>query len=76
MKSRHPDSACVGKKRDFGFRSKPQGSKDPNNRVLGSKYLTVNGIWALKPHYLGPWTLRKGYIRTRGLGLPGVGFGY
>ena len=34
------------------------GSKDPNNRVLGPKYYNINGIWALKPCYLGPWTLR------------------
>ena len=33
-------------------------SKDPNNRALGHKYYTINGIWALKPYYLGPWTLR------------------
>ena len=36
----------------------PRGSKDPNNRVLGPKYYTINGIWALKPYYLGPWTFR------------------
>ena len=23
----------------------------------GPKYYNVNGIWALKPHCLGPWTL-------------------
>ena len=34
------------------------GSKDPNNRVLGPKYYIINGIWALKPYSLGPWTLR------------------
>ena len=27
----------------------PQGSKDPNNGVLGPKYYTINGIWSLKP---------------------------
>ena len=27
--------------------------------VLGAKYYSVNGIWALKPYYLGPWTLRE-----------------
>ena len=32
--------------------------KAPNNRVLGSKYYNINGIWALKSHSLGPWTLR------------------
>ena len=26
--------------------------------VLGPKYYNLNGIWALKPYYLGPWTLR------------------
>ena len=26
--------------------------------VLGPKYYNLNGIWDLKPHYLGPWTLR------------------
>ena len=36
----------------------PRGSKDPNNKVLGPKYYTINGIWALKPYDLGPWTLR------------------
>ena len=36
----------------------PSGSKDPNNRVVGPKYYDINGIWALKPCYLGPWTLR------------------
>ena len=28
--------------------------------MLGPKYYNVNGIWALKPYYLGPWTLRGG----------------
>ena len=36
----------------------PEGSKDPNNRVLGPKYYTVNVTGALKAYYLGPWTLR------------------
>ena len=31
---------------------------DPNNRVLGPKYYILNSIGALKPYYLGPWTLR------------------
>ena len=35
-----------------------EGSKDPNTRVLGPKYHHKNGIWALKPYYLSPWTLR------------------
>ena len=36
----------------------PEGSKDPNDRVLGPNYYNNNGSWALKPDYLGPWTLR------------------
>ena len=36
----------------------PQGSEDPNNRVLGPKYYNIDGIWALKPYYFGPWTLK------------------
>ena len=28
----------------------------------------MNGIWALKPYYLGPWTLREGLL-VYGLGL-------
>ena len=38
------------------------GSKDPNNRVLGPKYYNINSIWALKPYYLGPWTLREDQV--------------
>ena len=30
----------------------------PKNRVLGSTYYKIDGIWALKPCYLCPWTLR------------------
>ena len=30
----------------------------PNNRVLGFQNDTINCIRALKPHYLGAWTLR------------------
>ena len=37
----------------------PQGSKDPNNGASGPKYHSNSGIWALKPYYLGPWTLRE-----------------
>ena len=35
-----------------------KGIWDPSDGVLGRKYYNVNGIWALKPCYLGPWTLR------------------
>ena len=28
------------------------------SRVLGPKYYNVTRIWARKPYYLGPWTLR------------------
>ena len=37
-----------------------QGSKDPNNRVLGPKYCVVHSIGALKPYDLGPGTLSFG----------------
>ena len=47
--------------------SKPKGSKDPNNRVLEPKYYNMNGIWALKPYYLGPWTLRDRFWVVRNL---------
>ena len=35
----------------------PRGSKYPTSRVLGSKINTLNGLWSLKPYYLGTWTL-------------------
>ena len=45
-----------------------KGCNDPNNGVLGPKYYHVNGIWALKPYYLGPWTLRvRGWFQGVGL---------
>ena len=31
----------------------PKGPRTPKNGVLGPKYYTINGIWALKPDYLG-----------------------
>ena len=44
------------------------------NRVAGSKWNprgpSVDGVWALKPYYLGPWTLREGslgYARSANL---------
>ena len=31
----------------------------------------INGIWALKPYYLGPWTLKGVYRGVyRGIDLP------
>ena len=30
----------------------------PKFKVLGPKYDIINSIWALKPDYLSPWTLR------------------
>ena len=36
----------------------PSGSKDPNNRVLGPKYHECYSLWALKPYFFFPWTLR------------------
>ena len=38
--------------------------------VLGPKFYDMNGIRALKPYYLGLWTLRV-YQMLRGLGLIG-----
>ena len=35
-------------------------------RVLGAKYHNVNGSWALKPYYLGPWTLRDCFQKRDG----------
>ena len=32
----------------------PKGPKDPNDPVLGPKCNNINGMWALKPYYLGP----------------------
>ena len=53
----------------FAWNASPRGSKDPNNRALGPKYYTINGIWALKPYHLGPWTLRISFTST-GSSLP------
>ena len=39
-----------------GMPNIPDGSMDPNSEVLWPKYYNVNGVWALKPYYLGPWT--------------------
>ena len=36
-----------------------------NQQVLGPKYYNMNGIWALKPTYLGPGTLREGCHSSR-----------
>ena len=41
-----------------------RGIMDPNNGILGPKYSNINGIWALKPYYLAPWTLRVGFSRV------------
>ena len=35
-----------------------KGIYDPHNRVLGPNIINTNDIWALKPNYLGPATLR------------------
>ena len=42
----------------------PLVSKDPHTRVLGPKHHEHYTIWALKPNYLGPWTLR---VRGEGI---------
>ena len=51
-----------------------KGIKDPNNGVSGPKYYNINGIWALKPSYLGPWTLRA--LRSEVFGYKLVGDRY
>ena len=33
----------------------------PNNGVLVPKYYDINGIWALKLYYLGPWAVRESF---------------
>ena len=37
----------------------PKGPRAQTNGVLGPKYYNINGMWALKPYDLGPWTLRE-----------------
>ena len=39
--------------------------------ALGPNYCNINGIWALKPYYLGTWTLRV--IKVKDLGLRASG---
>ena len=36
----------------------PKGPRTQINGVLGPKYYNLNGIWALKPYNLGPWSLK------------------
>ena len=48
------------------FGSNPRAQK---NRVLGPKCYNIIGVWALKPYYLGPWTLRGNYLRGNYQGL-------
>ena len=40
--------------------------QDPNSRVLVPEHHEYYSIWALKPYYLGPWTLRGSCNRHRG----------
>ena len=51
------DERCSGPAVETGPN---KGSKDPNNRVFGRNTMILMVFWALKPHYLGPWTLRVG----------------
>ena len=44
---------------------------DPNNKVLGPKFYDGSGIWALKPCYSGPWTLRLFQASTYSLETTG-----
>ena len=42
----------------------PKNPKGPRTQIMGfwgPKYYDNNAIWALKPYYLGPWTLRGRY---------------
>ena len=50
------------------------GSKCPNTtlRVQGPKYYDITGTWALKPYYLGPWTLRARVLGTKNLSDHGI----
>ena len=32
--------------------------RTPDNGALGPKYYSISGVWALKPYYFCPWTLR------------------
>ena len=48
-----------------------RGPRTQNNRVSGPKYYNINGIWALTPYYLGPWTLRA-RLTTENTMLPWV----
>ena len=41
----------------------PKGPRTQIMGVLGPKYHNINGIWALNPYYLGPWTLRV-YLKS------------
>ena len=36
---------------------------------FGPKYYNLNGVWDLKPNYLGPWTLRICFGVVRDLTL-------
>ena len=42
------------------------GNPKGPSRVLRPKYYNINCIWALKPPYLGPWTLRVRLTRQSG----------
>ena len=44
---------------------RPSGSEYPNSRVLGPKLHTLNGFWALKPYYLGTWTVEGPYTYSQ-----------
>ena len=49
---------ALGKLNTRAGRSRTLRVQGPKRWVLGPKYYNVNGIWALNPYYLGPWTLR------------------
>ena len=42
--------------------------------VLGPQFHEYYGIWALKPCYLGPWTLREYIVRVDPAGRKRIPF--
>ena len=61
--------------RALRFGSTPKGPRTQIIGFLGPKYYNINSIWALKPYYLGPWTLRGRALRALDGGLQFLGRG-
>ena len=47
----------------------PKGPRTQITGFEGPNAYNINGIWALKPYYLGPWTLRVVIMSLRFLSL-------